>query len=92
MRTMMRVVLATASFGLGLAFAGTPASAQSQIYPICLHWRHDAVSCRYVSMAQCNASASGIGASCLYNPAYSFAAAVDDEPAAPRRHRHRGHY
>ncbi|MGO4715672.1 DUF3551 domain-containing protein [Bradyrhizobium sp. 2TAF24] len=95
---MMRAVLAAAAFGL--AFAAMPASAQSQIFPICLHWRDDLVSCRFVSLAQCNASASGIGATCLYNPAYPFgahgvadpAADARDDGAPPPRRRHRARH
>lgn len=100
MGMMVRTAVAAAT--LGLAFVATPASAQSRVYPICLHWRDDLVSCRFVSMAQCNASASGIGATCLYNPAYPFGprgvegpAAVDpfdDGAPPPRRHRRSRHH
>ena len=95
MRAM--VWAASASVVFGGALGAMPAAAQPAVYPICLHWRDDLVSCRFVSMAQCNASASGIGATCLYNPAYPFGARgiagpaadpFDDGPPPPRR-RHR---
>ncbi|MEW6639868.1 MAG: DUF3551 domain-containing protein [Pseudomonadota bacterium] len=100
MRMTVRAALAAAT--LGIAFIGTPALAQSRVYPICLHWRDDLVSCRFVSLAQCNASASGIGATCLYNPAYPFGARgiegpmaadpLDDGAPPPRRHRRPRHH
>jgi hypothetical protein len=81
MRTVLLAAVAVTGFGLGLAASATPAQAGQ--FPICLHWKGDFVECRYSSMAQCMASASGIGADCLPNPAY--AGYYVEEPAPPRR-------
>lgn len=94
MRRILLAAVAATGFAGALA-APAPASAEA-IYPICLHWKDDYTDCRYTSMAQCNASASGIGADCLYNPAYSAAvsgpAYYDQEvPPPARRKRHRQH-
>ena len=71
--------------GLALSFltsatllAAAPAYAQTYdpSYPVCLHayTRHgDHFECRYTTMAQCQASASGRGAQCLINPYYGHA-------------------
>ena len=90
MRKMLLAGVAVASFGMGLAAAMTPAQAEA---PICLYWRGDYKDCRYFSMAQCNASASGLGASCNYNPAYAARVEgyYDDEPAPRQRPRRRHH-
>ena len=87
MRKILLAAIAMA-FGMGIATSVTPAQAQA---PICLHWRDDLTDCRYFSMAQCNASASGIGATCLYNPAYAARVESYDEEPAPRRRSHRRH-
>lgn len=94
MRRMLLAAVAATGFGWALA-APAPAAAET-IFPICLHWKGDLTDCRYTSMAQCNASASGIGADCLYNPAYAAAvrgpASYDeDAPPPPRRKRVRRH-
>jgi len=88
--TMRRILLAAlAATGLGStgALLGAPGTAAAEtVYPICLHWRATAPDCRFASMAQCMASASGIGADCLYNPAYAFARGPGyDEPVSPQR-------
>ena len=73
-----------------LAFAAvsvaTPAKAQTYdpSYPVCLHvYRVNYYECRYVSMAQCAASASGRPAQCLLNP--YFAGGYDDPPVRHSR-------
>jgi hypothetical protein len=93
---MRRILLAAlAVIGGGMAAnQPTPVEART-VYPICMHWRATAPDCRYNSMAQCMASASGIGADCLYNPAYAMAPApgyiVEDAPP-PRRKRRPADY
>jgi hypothetical protein len=64
-----------------------PAAAQTfdPAYPVCLHVYGPAVyyECRYTSLPQCNASASGRAAQCVINPYFARA----EEPPAYRRHR-----
>ena len=53
-----------------------PARAQTYdpAYPVCLHvygLGADYYECRYTSLAQCNASASGRAAQCVINPYFA---------------------
>ena len=72
------------SLALGLA---SPARAQTYdpAYPVCLHvyGRANYYECRYTSLPQCNASASGRSAQCVINPYFASA----QEPAGYRHHR-----
>jgi hypothetical protein len=58
---------------------GTPAQAQTYdpAYPVCLHvyqWGgSNYYDCRYTSLPQCNASASGRPAQCVINPYFANA-------------------
>jgi hypothetical protein len=83
MRRLSLAVLATAT----LAAAG-PARAQTYdpSYPVCLHvyGRNIYYECRYTSMAQCAASASGRAAQCVINPYFAYGY---EEPRRIRRHR-----
>src|SRR3979409_1234267 len=69
---------------------GTPAQARTYdpAYPVCLHvyqWGGSHYyDCRYTSLPQCNASASGRSAECVINP---YFAGVEEPRAAYRRHR-----
>lgn len=79
---------------LAIAAVSVSAPAQAQTYssegPVCLHV-YGPVSyyeCRYTSIGQCNASASGRAAQCVINP-YTANAAWGD---APVRRRPRGVY
>jgi hypothetical protein len=65
-----------------------PAAAQTYdpAYPVCLHVYTRGANyyeCRYTSLPQCNASASGRAAQCVINPYFARAG----EPAGYRRHR-----
>jgi uncharacterized protein DUF3551 len=65
-----------------------PAAAQTYdpAYPVCLHVYTRGANyyeCRYTSLPQCNASASGRAAQCVINPYFASAG----EPAHYRRHR-----
>ena len=66
-----------------------PARAQTYdpAYPVCLHvyqWGGSRYyECRYTSLPQCNASASGRPAQCVINPYFAGA----QVPADYRRHR-----
>ena len=71
-------VLALAVLAIGAASAAAPAQAQTYdpSYPVCLHvWGRGATyyECRYSSLPQCNASASGRAAQCVVNPYYANA-------------------
>ena len=77
--------MTSAAFTAMLSLA-TPAEAQTYdpSYPVCLHvWGRgaDYYECRYSSLPQCNASASGRAAQCLINPYYANAY---EEPGARR--------
>ena len=57
---------------------GAPARAQTYDphYPVCLQtygFSGNAISCRYHSMAACQATASGRAAQCIANPYYGNA-------------------
>jgi Protein of unknown function (DUF3551) len=67
-----------------------PAASQTYdpAYPICLRAHGFYYECRYTSLPQCNASASGRAAQCFINPYFTSA----QPPAGPphyRRYRHR---
>jgi Protein of unknown function (DUF3551) len=70
---------------LATSLAG-PSAAQTYApgYPVCLHvyGRVSYYECRYSSLAQCNASASGRAAQCVLNP---YAARPQEPPARPKR-------
>jgi hypothetical protein len=58
--------------------ASVPASAQTYggNYPVCIQnyrWGGSDIDCRFTSMGQCAASASGRAAQCLVNPYYANA-------------------
>ncbi|MCK1511078.1 DUF3551 domain-containing protein [Bradyrhizobium sp. 190] len=79
-------ILALAILAIGTISAAAPARAQTYGggYPVCLHVYGPVTyyECRYTSIPQCNASASGRSAQCVVNP--YFANAYQDRPA--RRH------
>ncbi|MDE5457892.1 MULTISPECIES: DUF3551 domain-containing protein [Bradyrhizobium] len=82
----MRILASAILAGATLATAA-PARAQTYDpnYPVCLHifGRTPYYECRYTSLPQCNASASGRAAQCVINPYFAHA----EEPAGYRRHR-----
>ena len=59
---------------IGAVCAGAPSQAQTYdpSYPVCLQiydgMVHYSFECRYTTMAQCQASASGRAAQCVVNP------------------------
>jgi len=84
MRIPALAILAIGTVSIG------PAAAQTYDpgYPVCLHVYSRGANyyeCRYTSLPQCNASASGRAAQCVINPYFAGA----EEPAAYRRHRRR---
>ena len=87
MRNLALAMLA----GATVSMAG-PAAAQTYApgYPVCLHVWGPAnyYECRYTSLAQCNASASGRAAQCMINPYFASA----EEPMGRPYRRHRSVY
>ena len=83
-------VLALAVLAIGTIAATVPARAQAwdPDYPVCaqVYGPISYNDCRYTSLAQCAAAASGRAALCVTNP-YS-AAAVEPTRRHDRRHRH----
>jgi hypothetical protein len=85
MRRLALVILAIATMP-----AAGPAAAQTYApgYPVCLHVYGPVgyYECRYMSLAQCNVSASGRSADCVLNP---YVARAEEPSARPyRRTRH----
>ena len=83
-------VLALAVLAVGTIAAAAPARAQAwdPNYPVCLRV-YGPISyneCRYTSLAQCAATASGRSAQCAINP--YFASAEAPVRRHYRRHRH----
>ena len=87
MRRLALAILAMAA----MSVAG-PATAQTYApgYPVCLHVYGPVgyYDCRYSSLAQCNASASGRAAQCDLNPYVARA----EEPSARRYRGYRPAY
>jgi hypothetical protein len=82
MRSLALAILAIGAASIGPAVAQTYDPA----YPVCLH-KYGPVTyyeCRYTSLPQCNASASGRAAMCVINP---YFAGVKEPRAGYRRHR-----
>jgi hypothetical protein len=69
-----RTALVWLILGTGLACT-TPAMAQTYYpdYPVCLqvYVPGNYIDCSYTSIAQCNATASGLGATCYPNPYFA---------------------
>jgi hypothetical protein len=82
-------MLALTILGIGAVWATGPAQAQTYDpnVPVCMHVYGDPTywECRFSTLAQCAATASGRAAQCVINPYFARAA----EPLGPRRrHRH----
>jgi hypothetical protein len=82
---LMRILaLAVAAIGL-VSMAPATAQTYDRAYPVCLHvyGRISYYECRYTSLPQCNASASGRPAQCIVNPYFAGAR----EASGYRRHK-----
>ena len=82
----MRIpALAMLTIATVLAAVPAPAQTYDPAYPVCLHvyGRADYYECRYTSLPQCNASASGRAAQCVINPYFASA----QGPTDYRQHR-----
>jgi len=70
-------ILVLAILAIGTVSMASPARAQTYDpnYPVCLHVWGPAnyYECRYTSLPQCNASASGRAAQCVINPYFANA-------------------
>jgi len=82
MRILALVILAIGTVSI------RPAAAQTYdpAYPVCLYVYREGANyfeCRYTSLPQCNASASGRAAQCFINPYVANAR----DPTGYRRHR-----
>ena len=82
----------------GLIFGVEPALAQTYdpSYPVCLKVYSpgndgggEYNECRYTSMAQCRATASGLGATCMVNP--YFVNGVEEPSSRGHRRHGRNH-
>lgn len=85
MRVAALAILTTA-----VMLTATPAPAQTYggNYPICIQyyrWGGGYINCAYTSLAQCNATASGLAAQCIENPYFARA----QVPAGPASRRYR---
>jgi hypothetical protein len=78
--------LALAILAIATMSAAGPATAQTYApgYPVCLHVYGPVAyyDCRYTSLAQCNASASGRSADCSLNP---YVARAEESSVRPYR-------
>jgi Protein of unknown function (DUF3551) len=104
MRSLMLAISAIGLSAVGLAIGAVSmtAPAQAQTYdpdfPVCLqvYGPINYYECRYTSLPQCAASASGRAAQCIINP--YFADAYSEPPAwgghrgHPRHYHHRHHH
>ena len=86
-------ILALAILAIATVSVAAPAAAQTYAsgYPVCLHVWGPAnyYECRYTSLPQCNASASGRAAQCVLNP---YVASAYEEPTGRYDRRHRQVY
>jgi hypothetical protein len=82
---MRILVLATMSIAMLAGAAPARAQTYDPAYPVCMHvfGRISYYDCRFSSLPQCAASASGRGAQCDANPYYA---------RDPIARRHRGRY
>ncbi len=75
-KKVLKNIPALAILTLAAALTAAPARAQtySPDYPVCLHVYGrggNYYECRYTSLPQCNASASGRSAQCVINPYFA---------------------
>ena len=78
-------ILALAILAITAVSAAARAQTYDPNYPVCLqvYGRANYIECRYTSLPQCAASASGRAAQCVINPYFASA----QVPADYRRHR-----
>jgi hypothetical protein len=78
------------ALGAALQIASAEAQTYNSDYPVCLQVFGPAnyFDCRFTSIPQCQATASGRAAECVVNP---YRANPDEAPVAPHRHRRHTH-
>jgi hypothetical protein len=83
---MRTAILALMAVGAVSAITAAPAQARP-VYPICLQTLYGDNDCTYSSFQQCMATGSGLGQSCIANPALPYEASpvYADEPPPPQR-------
>ena len=83
---MKPIIFTMVTLGALAAFAPASAQTYDPRYPVCMHVYGerigDRMDCIFTSIAQCQASASGLPATCLVNPYFANAG----EFAPPRRY------
>ncbi|SDS12822.1 DUF3551 domain-containing protein [Bradyrhizobium canariense] len=81
---------------IGVASVNAPARAQtySPDYPVCLHVYGPVTyyECRYTSLPQCAATASGRAAQCVVNPYFANPYPYEGVPPLRRHRRHHHSY
>ena len=90
---MRAAIVALMAVGTLSAIGTAPAQARP-IYPVCLQTLYGDNDCTYSSFQQCMWTGSGLGQSCIANPAlpYQASPAYGDEPVPPRPRRSRRSY
>ncbi|MGY4479429.1 DUF3551 domain-containing protein [Bradyrhizobium sp. USDA 3364] len=86
MRSLILVLLALGA----VAIASANAQKYDSTSPVCktnYRWGGEDTDCGYTSIAQCQASASGLAAICSNNPYYA-GPPIDHRPREPGRRRH----
>jgi hypothetical protein len=79
------IILAALLTSVCVLSVATPAGAST--YPVCLAGGpSDTTLCEYANLAQCQATASGAGGSCVTNPEYISTAHASYRGAAKRIH------
>jgi hypothetical protein len=93
---MRTAILALTAIGTLFAFGAAPAQARP-VYPFCLQTMYGDNDCTYSSIQACMAAGSGLGESCIGNPAMPYVATPGyaESPLAPppqRQPRQRRNY
>jgi hypothetical protein len=83
---MRTAILALMAVGTLSAITAAPAQARP-VYPICLQTMYGDNDCTYSNFQQCMAAGSGLGESCIANPALPYAASpyADEQVPPPQR-------
>lgn len=91
---MRTAILTLMAVGTLSAIGAAPAQARP-IYPICLQTLYGDNDCTYSSIQACMAAGSGLGESCIGNPAMPYVASpgyAESPPAPQRQPRQRRNY
>jgi hypothetical protein len=88
MRWIALAVLTVSASALVSVAAPARAQTYAPDYPVCLHVYGpiNYYECRYTSLPQCNATASGRSAQCVVNPYFASVGPDDLSPRHGRRH------